>query len=375
MKKSVAIVMTALSAAASLCAAPLSASACYNNHRDIHACISLFDSEAGTIMNQDITVYEVDGDGRLTYIDALISAEHEYNPVSAYGYSRTSVSGSPAKTGEIFGVPGAYSVYLTNGSNGTSYGLNPGDCIENIDLEHSDWDCIHVRPYISDHSLYKIEWPMWNDIAEENIFFEDDEIRLHAVCYPAGLNCPAPASNARIIIDGQETDYVADMNGYVTIKMTEGGSHTLTASFPNMTDDAVISAPAKYRVIMNNEFENSEQFYQAPAENTAETTVTAAQTTVTTETTTTAFQMTTQTTVPAPVQTSFTAASSATTAITTTTAATTAATAPAANKPSSDTQKVGSLKTGDGTPILALLFAGLAAAGTAVTVTGKRKEN
>ena len=328
--------------------------------------------------DQTVNVRDINKDGYLTYSDAVISAFYAYNPTS---------TALPLGTDCVWGQTGRYQIEVTDGSGKQVYG-NSVDGDPFCELTDGMW--VHVDPYITDHTVYVLDW---NGLTEDDVPLcaGNTLVDLRTVKYPAGDFRPVPAPFTEIVIDGQPTGMMTDAEGKATITLYQTpGSHKMTAKFPTKDENAVLGT--YYYWIEDPEWVENEKAMKlnntasyagamkakaddtVAAETTAPAAVTTAQSTTTAAQTSTAAVTTAQavsTAAPAETTAALTAAAETSAPAVSTAAATTA---PAKQTSATGTTKAGALKTGDSAPIAALVIAGLAAAGTAVVFGRKRKE-
>ena len=381
MKKFFAIAMTA---AAMISAASVSASACSGHAEskydpdakaDVRVTVRLTQEQitGDAVFDQTVRVSDTDQDGRLTFADAMTCAFSLYKPGST----------EPAcENGCLFGQYGRYRVDITDGNGKQILG---GTEYYNSDYELTDGLWVHAEPHIAEVDVYALEWsgssPLGNYAKE---YAANDRADLRTVKYPAGSFKPVAVSFTEIVIDGQPTGILTDANGKATIRLSQNpGSHMMTAKFAAGETDTVIGSYIYW--MENPEWKANEAAQKggkrisaveeatAPAATTA-----AAQTTVTEAVTTAAVTTAQSTSAPVVTTAAVTAAPAVTTAApaaaTTASSAAVSTTASAKQTSATGTTKAGSLQTGDSMPVAALLFAGLAAAGTALAVSRRRKD-
>ena len=369
----------AMSAAALLSAAPMTASACDGQWEpaepaNVRVTVRLTKEElyGDARFDQTVRVTDRDGDGMLETLDAVESAFYVWNPnAKDVAYAN----------GCIWGNDGRYRVFVTDGSGKQELGYRCGD-ITDYNLSDGLW--VHVEPFLSSVDVYALE-PVEMDPLHrfEMPFGKGDTVTLRTVKYPADDYKPVPVPFTELVIDGIPTGKMTCADGYATISLDSAeGLHWLSAKFRDAKDGDTVLGEYGY-----NYFEDAAPYWVSVAyarELVQNAIILAAETTTAPAVTTTAAQTTTTT---AAETTAVTAASESTTAPETTAVITTAAettaapaattvptTAAAKQTSATGSTKAGSLQTGDSMPVAALLFAGLAAAGTAVALSRKRKE-
>ena len=169
-------------------------------------------------LNQEaITVTDVNNDNALTIDDAFICAHNaKYPGGAAQGYSVN--EGFMTK---FWGIEngGSYGYYV---NNNMAMGLN--DNIKNND---------YINAFIySDPATYSDVYSFFNiNKLEANA---NDEITLKLSKYNFDPVTSEPievaVENATIVIDSVNTEYKTDANGCVTIKLSQPGNHTISAT-------------------------------------------------------------------------------------------------------------------------------------------------
>lgn len=343
MKKTAVIILTA--AAITSAYAPLHASAADSvNIRFSLETLDQITYEHKTVTGE-LTVTDVNGDGRINPDDAMYLAHEKYYPGgAAAGYDST----------YIWGVDSCYTcnitdlndfcVYTSSGPYHTRYTLEDGDEIS--------W----TAQFLAVNDFYGVSLKNIPD-PSQNTFPVGTELILHVDCTPHLKKDAGSVSTEGMIVavNGNTVAYT-DRNGDAKITLSSAGVQDIWISKVFLGETVCtyrINAyePVSYRAA------NDET--QTPVQ----TTTTAAA-----ETTTAAAE--TATTVSAASETIAQTTSATASAATTTAATTTVTAASALNAPA----KAGNVKTGDATPIAALFIAGLGAAGAAVVCTAKRRE-
>ena len=374
----------AMSAAALLSAAPMTASACDQHWTvaepaNVRVTVRLTKEELSgdARFDQTVRVTDTDCDGFLESLDAVASALYACNPTAKY---------APYENGCIWGQEGRFRITVTDGSGKQELGYMVNE-ISDYTLSDGLW--VHVEPLVSGVDVYALE-PVNMDPLHmfEFPYEKGDTVTLRTVKYPAGDFKPVPVPFAEILIDGQHTGMMTCADGTATISLDQAdGLHELSAYFRNATVKDTVIGSHLYNVFDNSvpyfntkEYENHRMDYLRSIP--ADVTTAPAMTTTAAETTTTTAAVTSATTAVTTAAESTTAASETAAVITTAAestsapAATTVSTTAAAKQTSATgSTKAGSLQTGDSMPVAALLFAGFAAAGSAVMLSRKRKDD
>ena len=218
------------------------------------------------LVEEPITVTDIDSDGKLTINDTLyIAHEKKFEGGAAAGY-KTSVTTWGLGLDRLWGVEngGSYGYYV---NDGFSMGLT--DEIKNDD---------QLQAFIySDAKTYSDCYSFFDSKIGKDIP-KGSDVNLTLSYYTFGADSSLISNklaNATITINGKETEYKTDADGKVTIKLTED-MNTVSA----VSDSVNIVPPV----------------FVGVATDGAATTTTAAATTTTTVTTTTTTTSTTATT-------------------------------------------------------------------------------
>lgn len=371
MKKSV-ILFSALAASM----IPFSASAAEQT-ADIHISITM-DSE---VLDTDLNVQDQDGDGKLTYEDALYAAHEQFYPGgAAAGYGDGLIWGRQCS--------GGYTLYNQD-ELPLDTTLPYTGRLEIRDGDTMNWSAQYIMPemylfgseYLSDHFM-------------EDTVPSGTEIDVYVDHMIPTEREPGKAEGIELLVDGQRTGIRTAADGKAALKITEPGKHKVTADLSHLTAYNRENEVYMEFTVAAAETEAAETDTAPAAVTAAAETVTAAKTEVSvseaapetenteapvsaaeTEAETVAENVTAET----EAETTAESVSAETAAAKTTAAETTAASterkssgtqtaAPAANAPAAQrgTAQSKGVQTGDTMPIAALAIAGLAAAVGAV---------
>ncbi|HAM68676.1 MAG TPA: hypothetical protein DCP68_03560 [Ruminococcus sp.] len=301
-------------------------------------------SNAGSVEvpNNDLIVYDRDNDGKYTIDEALYCAHEMYYSGGTAGYAtEQSDWGLSLKT--LWGV-----------TNGGSYGYYVNDTMAmglTDELKSGDYLYAYV---FQDAANFSDKYSFFNYKQKDIKSGETVEATLSALLFDENwAPYTAPVKNARITVDGEDTDFVTDENGKVTLSLGDAGHLIISAK----SNDLVLAPPVMIVDI-----------------DAAETTA-IGDSDATTTTATTTMPEDNVTTTPDAVTTP--AAATTSTAGSTTTAAPAAGTttkAPSNANSSGSSSKTDAAKTGDTASVTAIALAALLAGGTAVAFR-RRKNN
>ncbi len=219
------------------------------------------------LIEEPINVTDIDSDGKLTINDALyIAHDSKYNGGAAAGY-KSSIGQYGLQLDKLWGE-----------ENGGSYGyyVNDNMSMGLADEIKSD-DQIQAFVY-SDTKTFSDSYSFFNAKNGEDSA-KDSEISLD-LSYVVFDENYSPVNKklvgAKITINGQETSFVTDNDGKVTVKLTDEGKNVLSA-----TSESVNIVPPVYVVNVSGEAVTT-------STTTASTTTTTTTTTTSTKAATTA---------------------------------------------------------------------------------------
>ena len=174
-------------------------------------------SQEQIVLDQDITVTDVDGDGRLTSEDAILTAHNSYYPGgAAAGYA-----------GEEF-----------------IWGMQGGYIYENIskgETEDPEFFCaVEDRRELKNGD--SLSW--WADaVCDETYYIKSDYLyeKLFADAIPQGTEIDVkvmhmiptqpndvPAANVELLMDGKKTGVITDKDGNAKLRLDTVGEHILS---------------------------------------------------------------------------------------------------------------------------------------------------
>ena len=237
MKKFLSILVTALLVTA--LAAPAKALAADS----ANVKITISDSSKNlVVVDEEVTVTDVDNDGALTINDALYAAHEKfYEGGAEAGYASASTEWGLSLT-KLWGE-----------ENGGSYGYYVNDAMA-MSLGDTVKDNDRVKAYV------------YSDLTA----WSDAYSYFYAMGFDESFNPVAnPVEGAVITFNGEETDYVTDANGKVTIDLAdyEAGKYGISA-----TSDSVNLVPPVHVVYRQvSPFEETPSLIAPKPENLAET--------------------------------------------------------------------------------------------------------
>ena len=182
------------------------------------------------IRQKSVDVTDFDEDGALTVLDALYAAHEKYFKGGAEaGFAYTVSDYGPFVT-KILGIDngGNFYFYLNNKSvSGLKDAITDGD---------------YVNGYtITDTVTWSDKYTFFN----KHITAVKEGKNLKLILYYADFDSnyqqvDKPLANARILINGKETDYVTNSKGVVKIKFDKANSYYVSA----VSEDLLIAPPA-----------------------------------------------------------------------------------------------------------------------------------
>ena len=207
---------------------------------------------------EEVTVKDLDSDGKLTIDEALYAAHEQfYNGGAAAGYANVTTSyGLSLKT--LWGV--------TNGG-GFGYYVHDGFAMSLADPV-KDGDYLNAFVY-QDLDKWSDRYAFF-DVRTLPDAKQGDTVslKLSEMAFGAdGMPVPGPVANAVITVDGEETAYKTDADGKVDLKLEKAGNIQISAKTDHILAPFVLRAEV-----------GAAETTAAPEETTAapETTTTAA---------------------------------------------------------------------------------------------------
>lgn len=213
------------------------------------------------LVQEPVTVTDIDSDGKLTINDALyIAHDNKFEGGAAAGYR--------SATGQY----GLQLEKLWGTENSLSFGFYVNDTFSmglTDEIKNGDYVEAFTYPDPSDINYFYSFFDKKN--GEDADAGSEIDLTLSYVSFDENY---APVSKslsgAKIKINGKDTDAVTDANGKATVKLTEAGRNVISAD-----SDSIKIAPPSYLINVNGE---------AVTTTTETTTTTTATTTVTTTT-------------------------------------------------------------------------------------------
>ena len=212
--------------------------------------VTISDKENNFALTQKpVTVTDTDNDGKLTITDALYCAHEENFEGGAEAGYVTSVSDGYISVLKLWGIENSMS-YLFHVNSGMANSLTD-------EIKDGDYVDALMFPDPSDLEYYY----SWFDQRDGGEVDPDTEVELKLSYASFDRNWTrvvSPLADAKITINGKETEFVTDAEGNVKIKLTEAGEilakriyerHTvLTRMFINLGVDEETAAEDACRV-------------------------------------------------------------------------------------------------------------------------------
>ncbi len=177
------------------------------------------------LVQEEISVTDVDNDGKITINDALyVAHEAKYEGGAAAGYE-SAVSAYGISLNKLWGT-----------ANGGSYGY----CINNASAMSMS-DTIKEGDYINAYVYTDIT--TWSDTycyfdvyASKQGVGKEFTLMLSAAGYDSGWNpVTLPVEGATVTVDGLATKYKTDKDGKVTVKFDKEGTFIVSATKETQT--------------------------------------------------------------------------------------------------------------------------------------------
>lgn len=181
--------------------------------------VSISDKGQLVAAQTEVTVTDIDSDGKLTVNDALYAAHKAVYPGGAdkgYGYYTHKEYG--LSIGKLWGD--------TSGNFG--YCINNAACWSLADpIKNGDY----LNAYVySDGKTYSDKFCFFSSYTVSADANSDIELTLSKTGYDASWNTVTlPVANAEITVDGKATGIKTDANGKATIQISGAGSHVISA--------------------------------------------------------------------------------------------------------------------------------------------------
>ncbi len=189
--------------------------------------VTISDDKGKLVMVQEpVTVTDIDNDGVLTLNDALYNAHetgYEGGAEAGYAYSNSQWGISLDK---LWGI-----------ANGGSYGYGVNNAPAVMGLSDTVKDGDYITAYVyTDLTAWSDQLSYFNVSTLTVKEGESFTLTLSASGYDADWNpITLPVAGAKILINGEQTDYVTDSNGKVTIQADKAGKLTVSATSDSMT--------------------------------------------------------------------------------------------------------------------------------------------
>ncbi|MCQ2417903.1 MAG: hypothetical protein MJ071_08875 [Oscillospiraceae bacterium] len=223
MKKIISVLASVLVMGAALSVSSIAAETKTLDSADVYVTIS--DSEGKLVLiQQKVTVTDIDSDGVLTINDALYLAhENCYDGGASEGYGSGSSQYGLSLT-KLWGT-----------DNGGSYGY----CVNNVfsmGLTDPVVSGDYLNAYVyTDLTTWSDAYSFFDANVKDAEIGEEVTLQLLAKGYDAAWNpVNAAVADAVITIDGEATEYRTDENGKVTMALKDAGKSVISAVSENM---------------------------------------------------------------------------------------------------------------------------------------------
>jgi len=188
------------------------------------AFVSIADDTGNLVIaGEAFDVTDADGDGVVSISDALFAAhEAKFEGGAAAGYEAGDV-GYGVSLLKLWGVEngGSYGYYINNAS--------PNSLADEI----SEGDQIYAYAY-TDLETWSDTYSYFDTFLAVNS--GEVALTLNAIVFDADFNpVPTPVEGAVITIDGEETEFVTDADGKVTVKLGDAEKYLISAHSDTMT--------------------------------------------------------------------------------------------------------------------------------------------
>lgn len=209
-------IMTALLASAALSVGAMTVSAA----EAPTVTVTIADEEGNLALVQgEVSVTDIDGDGTLTIHDALYLAHEAYYAEGAAGFGAELTDYGLSMT-KLWGC-----------ENGGSYGYyrNDASAMSLADAV-SDGDRINAFVY-TDTTMYSDTYCYFDVQTVEMQSGDTVTLTLSAAGYDENWNpVTLPVADATILIDGKESAYKTNADGVVDVSLTDAGEHIISAA-------------------------------------------------------------------------------------------------------------------------------------------------
>ena len=181
--------------------------------------VSIADKGALAVAYEKVTVTDIDDDGKLTVNDTFYAVhEAKFDGGAKEGYSYYSTEQYGLSIGTLWGdKSGCFGYYINNAS---AWSL--ADEVKN-------GDCVYGFVY-SDTTSWSDSYTFFDKNSVSVDIQGEITLTLSKSGYDADWNpITVAATGAVITVDGVDTGIKTDENGKATIKITESGTHTISA--------------------------------------------------------------------------------------------------------------------------------------------------
>ena len=226
MKKTLSLIL-AIVMAFGVCAAAFAADG-------TNVVVTISDKGSLVVVNQTVSVTDVDKDGFITINDALYCAHEEfYEGGAAKGYEST------VTTGEYAGIS---LVKLWGDTNKGSLGYYVNDAMSySLADPVKAGDSVYAFSY-KDADKFSDNYAFFDKKTAEADSYSELELTLSKIGFDANwAPVNLPVEGAEILVNGKGTGVKTDKNGKATVTVTVVGNCVISAASP---DGSIITPPA-----------------------------------------------------------------------------------------------------------------------------------
>ena len=181
--------------------------------------VTIADKGSLEAVQLEVTVTDIDADGKLTVNDALYAAhEVSYSGGASSGYGYYTHKDYGLSLGKLWG----------DSSGNFGYCINDKSCWGLAD-EVKDGDCVSAYVY-SDGKYYSDKYSFFTVRTVSAKANSDIALTLCCAAYDENWNpVTLPVANAEITVDGVKTGVKTDAEGKATVRISSSGEHLISA--------------------------------------------------------------------------------------------------------------------------------------------------
>lgn len=181
--------------------------------------VSISDAGILRMSAEEITVSDVNADGKITAYDALYAAHEKAYPAGAAAGFSAEDAGWGTSVSKLWGIEngGSYGYYLNN------------EALMNLDAEVKDGDHLYAYSY-ADLEFWSDSFSYFDILTKTVKSGDEVTLVLMGAGYDADWNpVTAPVADAVILLNGEESKLKTDADGKVTIPVTGKKNMTVSA--------------------------------------------------------------------------------------------------------------------------------------------------